>query len=519
MAEQILTFENICKSFFGVPVLDDVSFTLPAEHILGLVGENGAGKTTLMNILGGVLPADKGKMLLKGEAYAPTSPADATGSGVAFIHQELNLFTNLSVGDNVFIDCFPRMAGLGLIDKRRIKRQTREILQSVELDLSPDTLVEKLSPGERQLVEIAKALGTGAELVIFDEPTTSLTARETRRLFSLIETLRRRGKSIIYISHNLGDVLQLADDVVILRDGKVVDVGVKETFTVEKMISRMVGRDISQMYPPRSARPSDRAVLEVNGLSQSGIVKDINFVLHESEVLGLFGLMGSGRTELARILFGLDPFESGRIVANGVARDVITPSGSVERGMAFVTEDRHEEGLLLDASVLDNVALVSLPRYAGSYPPRLVRNKRIRGAAQRVADAMRLKAGSLESAGGGLVKNLSGGNQQKAVISKWLMAEPSLFIMDEPTRGIDVGAKYEMYNIINELAARGTGVLFISSELEELIGNCDRILVISNGQIQGRFAREEFDEQAILHAAFLGHAKHKPASHPGREDS
>jgi len=516
MAEQTLRFENICKSFFGVPVLDDVSFALPRQHILGLIGENGAGKTTLMNILGGVLPAEQGKMLLKGEVYAPANPADATAAGVAFIHQELNLFTNLSVGDNVFIDSFPRMAGLGLIDKRRIKRQTCEILQSVELDLSPDTLVEKLSPGERQLVEIAKALGAGAELVIFDEPTTSLTARETRRLFSLIKTLRCHGKSIIYISHNLGDVLQLADDIVILRDGKVVGRGAKETFTVEKMIARMVGRDISQMYPPRSTRPSERAVLEVDGLSQSGIVKDISFVLHESEVLGLFGLMGSGRTELARILFGLDPFEDGQILVNGVARDVIAPADSVERGMAFVTEDRHEEGLLLEASVLDNVALVSLPSYAGSYPPRFVHNKRIRGAAQRAADAMRVKAGALQQQ---LVKNLSGGNQQKVVISKWLMAEPSLFIMDEPTRGIDVGAKYEMYNIINELAARGTGVLFISSELEELIGNCDRMLVMSNGEIQGRFARSEFDEQAILHAAFQGHAKHRPASDPGREDS
>ena len=291
---------------------------------------------------------------------------------------------------------------------------------------------------------------------------------------------------MIYISHNLGNVLELADDIVVLRDGRVVDAGPGRDFTIDRMISRMVGRAIDQIFPTRESKPSQEIVLEVKGLSQTGIVKDINLVLHKAEVLGLFGLMGSGRTELARMLFGLEPFEEGEVLVNGVPCGRICAGDCIRRGMAFVTENRREEGLLMEATVVDNVGLVALPDFASARFPRLLRHRRLSDAVTRIAESMRIKSGPVNRT---LAKNLSGGNQQKVVIGKWLMSRPAIFIMDEPTRGIDVGAKYEVYSIINDLAAQGAGILLISSELEELMGLCDRIVVMSKGEITGGFGR------------------------------
>lgn len=512
MSEIILQFDGISRSFFGVPALQDVTFALPQGRLLGLIGENGAGKTTLMNILAGVLPPDSGKMRLRAVDYAPRRPADATAAGIAFIHQELNLFTNLSIADNIFIDCFPRLGNSPFINNAKASERTASLLESLNLRLSPQTPVDRLTPGERQLVEIAKALSTGAEIIIFDEPTTSLTAAETQRLFSIIRSLREQGKSMIYISHNLGNVLELADEIVVLRDGRVVDAGPGRDFTIDRMISRMVGRAIDQIFPTRKSKPSQEVVLEVKGLSQPGVVKDINLVLHKAEVLGLFGLMGSGRTELARILFGLDPFDAGEILVNGAPCDRICVADSIRRGMAFVTENRREEGLLMEATVVDNVGLAALPAFASTRFPHLLRHRRLRDAVTRIAESVRIKGGPVACT---LAKNLSGGNQQKVVIGKWLLSQPAIFIMDEPTRGIDVGARYEVYGIINDLAGKGAGILLISSELEELMGLCDRIVVMSNGQITGGFSRSEFAREPILHAAFKGHHQLSQCGPPG----
>ncbi len=505
MPENIVQFDGISKSFFGVHALRDVTFALPGGHLLGLVGENGAGKTTLMNVLGGVLRPDGGAMKLRDADYAPRNPFEATEAGVAFIHQELNLFTNLSIVDNLFIDRFPRLGRSPFLNRRAARKQTRQLLERLNLGLLPETLVDRLTPGERQLVEIARALRAGAEIIIFDEPTTSLTASETERLFGIIRDLKAQGKSTIYISHNLGNVLQLADDIVVLRDGRVVDMGPRRDFTVDRMISRMVGRDIRQVFPIRESKPADEVTLEVQGLSQSGIVKDIDLLVHKGEVLGLFGLMGSGRTELARILFGLEPFERGRILVGGVARDHVSAVDSIRRRMAFVTENRREEGLLMEATVVDNMGLAALPAFASARFPRLLRHRRLAAAVGGVVETLRIKCGPV---GRTLAKNLSGGNQQKVVVGKWLMSEPAVFLMDEPTRGIDVGAKCEVYGLINDLAARGAGILLISSELEELIGMCDRIVVMSKGEIRGRFERDQFDQERILRAAFQGHRAH-----------
>ena len=498
MRKHVLETKGICKSFFSISALNDVDIALQEGRLLGLIGENGAGKSTLMNIIGGVISQDRGELLLDGQEYAPRNPGDATRAGIAFIHQELNLFTNLSVAENIFIDNFPRLFGMPLINGRTIRERTKQLLTSVDLRISPDTVVEKLTPGERQLVEIAKALSVNARIIIFDEPTTSLTARETDRLFDLIQRLRAEGRSIIYISHILGDVLRLADDIAVLRDGVLVSMGPKEDYTVHRMISLMVGRDIEQIYPEHLTKPSDKILLEVEELTKTGIVRNISFSLHEGEVLGLFGLMGSGRTELARILFGLDPYEKGRIRRDQTVMQRVSPVQCIERRMAFVTENRREEGLLMDVTITENIGLVSLPAFSRSRL-RYVDRSRLYGEVDGIARQLRIKSDAIER---NPAKSLSGGNQQKAVVGKWLMAKPAVFILDEPTRGIDVGAKFEVYNIINGLAAGGTGVLFISSEIEELIGICDRILVMSRGEILGGFDRSEFDRERIMRVAF-----------------
>lgn len=500
MSEAALEIKAISKAFFGVPALRNVDLRLGKGRILGLIGQNGAGKSTLMNIIGGVIQPDSGNMLLDGQPYSPHNPADANHSGIAFIHQELNLFTNLSIAENIFISDFPkrRIGPMAFIDRNAVRRITNSLLAQVDLKLTPETLVERLSPGERQLVEIARALHLDASIMIFDEPTTSLTARETRKLFEIINRLREAGKTIIYISHILADVTTLADDIAVLRDGELVDTGTKDQFAINRMISLMVGRSIEQLYPSRSTVPSQQPVLETKKLSESGIIKNIDLTLYQGEVLGLFGLMGSGRTELARILFGMDSFESGEIIVQGTAVNSMSPRTSIHHQLAFVTENRREEGLLMNRAISENIALASLPQMAAT-PLQLINDSHLLTESNQMASTLQIKAGAIDHQ---MAKSLSGGNQQKVVIAKWLLSQPTIFIMDEPTRGVDVGAKFEIYTIINDIAAQNGSILFISSELEELMGMCDRILVMSQGEIMGEFAQGEFDKEQILRAAF-----------------
>jgi ABC-type sugar transport system ATPase subunit len=498
MGDTILEFRNISKSFFGIHALRNVSLSMERGRILGLVGENGAGKTTLMNILGGVLPPDSGEIFIEGDAYSPAGPADAIERGVGFIHQELNLFTNLTVSENIFIDGFPRFRILPLVDRRKMNRDAVPLLQSINLDVSPNTKVETLSPGERQLVEIVKALAADAQIIIFDEPTTSLTAKETRKLFDIIRQLKAEGKSIIYISHILDDVVDLVDDVAVLRDGRLMATGPKDDFPIRKMISLMVGREIDNMYPDKTSTPQKEVILSAREISQPGIVRDISFDLHKGEILGLFGLMGSGRTELARIIFGVDAYKAGSISMKGQPLSPLDPRERIAKGIAFVTENRREEGLLMDSSIAENIGLVSLPEFVTTFG-KVVRQGKLYESAGEVKETLRIKSGDITQAP---AKSLSGGNQQKAVIGKWLMSDPQALILDEPTRGIDVGAKYEVYSIVNRLAKEGTSVLVISSELDELEAMCDRIIVMSRGETTGEFHRDEFDKETILAAAF-----------------
>jgi ABC-type sugar transport system ATPase subunit/ribose/xylose/arabinose/galactoside ABC-type transport system permease subunit len=522
-SDPAVCFTGIEKSFFGVKVLKGVSFTVRAGSIAGLVGENGAGKSTLMNLLGGNLRPDAGELRIDGRTFAPEDPNDARAAGIAFVHQELNLFPNLSIAENLFLTDLPRVAGVrgnGLpwIDRRALRARAAGLLDQVGLTHPPDTLVERLSAGERQLVEIAKALGANARVLILDEPTTSLSTRECERLFTLMRQLRARGLALIYISHALGDVLRLCDEIVVLRDGEVVGGGTEKEFTHDRLVSLMVGRQLNQLYPERwpggpsgdsgklpgtefhggvsESAGSSPCLLQVRSLSQPGVVRDIAFSLARGEVLGISGLLGAGRSELARILFGLDPHSSGEILLEGKPL-AGTPRQRIRRGLAFLTEDRRQEGLCMEAAIADNLALVTLARHART-PARWLDFAGLRSAVGRMREAVRLSPTARDAQP---VRTLSGGNQQKVVLGKWLLAGPRVLILDEPTRGIDVGAKFEIYQLIHQLADRGAGVLVISSEIEELIGICDRILVMRQGEVTGEFARKQFDRERILAAA------------------
>ncbi len=498
MSEPIFEFRNVGKAFFDVPVLKDVSLALHPGQVLGLVGENGAGKSTLMNVMGGVLRPDSGEMRLAGAPYAPADPAAARLAGIGFIHQELNLFTNLSVAENVFIEAFPRQARLPFLDRRRMAVQTKQLLADIGLDLPPGALVETLSPGERQLVEIAKVLAMKARIILFDEPTTSLTSKETGLLFEIIRRLEARGVAIVYISHLLQHVAGLADTLAVLRNGELVANGPIADFPIPKMIACMVGRDFKSIFPPRASTPSAEEVLGVKGLSQTGIVRGIDLTVHRGEVVGLFGLMGSGRTELARMIFGIDRYQAGEVRVAGQPLRPADPRASIAAGLAFVTENRRDEGLLMSASISENIGLVAMEDFARPFTGRIERRRLQEVTAAKAAE-LRIKASSYHEQS---AKSLSGGNQQKVVIAKWLLARPQVLLVDEPTRGIDVGAKYEVYAILGELARQGSGVLFISSELDELLGVADRIVVMNRGEIVGTFERDGLTQEQVMRAAF-----------------
>ena len=492
-----IEFAGIEKAFFGVPVLNNVSFSVSAGRTLALVGENGAGKSTLMNILGGNLMPDSGVMRIRGMPYTPAHPTDAAAAQVAFVHQELNLFSNLSIAENLYLKTLPRLGPSPFVDRSRLRRSTAALLAQVGLSVGPDTRIEELSAGERQLVEIARALALEPRLIIFDEPTTSLSARETDMLFALMRGLRARGVAMIYISHVLEHVLQQCDDIVVLRDGQVVAQGPVAEFTTSSLVTAMVGRSLERLYPERRGHSQTEAALVARQVSQPYVVRDISFTLHRGEVLGLSGLMGAGRSELARILFGLDPHAEGEITLGGATLASSGPRRRIERGLAFLTEDRRHEGLCLDASIADNTALVSLRQHARS-PLRLLDRSSWRNAIDSVLKAVRLTAKGETTQP---VKTLSGGNQQKVVVAKWLETDPDFVVLDEPTKGIDVGARVNIYEIIHGVAARGKGVLVVSSEAEELLSLCHRILVMRNAQVVGEFDPEQADTDDLIRTA------------------
>jgi ribose transport system ATP-binding protein len=451
-----------------------------------------------MNVLGGVEPRDGGSMELKGRPFVPASPRDAQKAGIAFIHQELSLFSNLTVAENIFIDELPT-GSLWSVQYAQMRAKAQEYLDAFGVQATPGSRIASLPMGVRQTVEIAKALIKNAEIIIFDEPTTSLSQKEKENLFSLIQRLRRdAGITIIYISHILEDVFSLCDRIAVLRDGSLVGVEGTAALTKPQVIKMMVGRDLSQVYP-KVEKKIGEVVYQARDVVQGKAVRGVSLQLRSGEIAGLFGLMGAGRTELVRCLFGVDRMEAGEVTLHGRKMRSINPGVCVRNGMAFVTEDRRQEGLFMPKPVKENLVAVIQDRLTRLFG-MVSRKAEARESEQAIRDLdIRVHDADRQQ-----VKNLSGGNQQKVVIGKWIRRRPSMFILDEPTRGVDVGAKQEIYGIVNGMARDGATVLFVSSEMEELMGVCDRIMVMHSGKIVGNLGRSEYDQERIMNLALGG---------------
>ncbi len=497
MSDNILVLKDINKGFFGAKVLHDINLEVKKGEILGLVGENGAGKSTLMNILGGVLPYDSGSMFLNDQAYQPSTPKDAQKAGIAFIHQELNLFTNLSVAENMFIDELP-LGSMWSVKYKEMEDKARSYIDTFGVDTTPRAKVESLPMGIRQTVEITKALMKEAGIIIFDEPTTSLSHKEKENLFKIIQQLKGQGVTIIYISHILEDVFLLCDRIAVLRDGHMIGTENKEALDKARVIKMMVGRELSQVYPTIEKSIGETS-FEVRNIRHGSAVQDVSFSLHSGEIVGLFGLMGAGRTELVRCLFGVDKMDAGEIYVHGSLLKNPSPQNCIKEGMAFITEDRRQEGLFMPKSVKENLVMVKLDQLLGLFG--VVNRKKEEQETLKAVKELSIKVQNRNTQA---VKNLSGGNQQKVVIGKWVMRDPSIFIMDEPTRGVDVGAKAEIYTIINQMAKNGATVIFISSEMEELMGVCDRILVMCRNKMVADIPRDEYEQGKIISYALEG---------------
>lgn len=495
-----LSVQGLSKSFNGVSVLHSVSFKAFGGKVLGIVGENGSGKSTTLNVLTGVLARDAGEVLLDGAPFNPRSRAESDAAGVAFIQQELNVFPNLTVAENLFIGR-PQETYLRwpLISRRKRESRARQLLERVTLAVSPNTLAGTLSSGERQLLEIARGLSHDAKAFLLDEPTTSLTALERERLFSIIARLKAQDVAVLYISHNLDDVLALSDDVLVMRDGRVTLQAPRVGLSSQMLVLAMVGRSITSLFPEVSpTRPPVAAtVLDVQGLSEPGVLDDIHVHVNRGEVVGLAGLMGSGRTELARAVFGLDSHRTGVVRLAGQELPPLDIEARIQAGMAFLPEDRRHEGLMMDATVADNFALAALPLFSSRRSGR-IENQPLLESISSLAQAFNLRSGTVTVAP---VRTLSGGNQQKVMLGRWLLRKPTVFILDEPTRGVDVGAKQEIYHLLAEWAREGMSIFMISSELEELLGLCDRIYVMRHGRVAAEFDRGHFDRETILRVA------------------
>ncbi|MFI6320354.1 sugar ABC transporter ATP-binding protein [Nonomuraea sp. NPDC050556] len=485
---------GLVKRFPGVVALDGVDLELHEGEIHALVGENGAGKSTLVKCLAGIQPPDGGSMEFDGVAYAPSSAADGLAAGIQVVHQELALLPYLTVAENLFLRRLPRKAGV--VDRRKLRADAAALLEQVGLNVSPDTLVERLGIAQMQLVEIAKALSVDCKLLIMDEPTATLTSREAGRLFGILKDLRERGVAIVYISHHLQEVLELADRVTVLRNGRSVESRTMAGVTAPDLVRAMVGRDLAQEFPPLPDRSPGEEALRVDDLRVAGFDGPLSFAVRRGEVVGFAGLVGSGRTEAMRAIFGADKAVSGNIALFGKKVRIKHPKDAVRHGVSLLTEDRKSQGLVLDLPISANVTLAKLRGALLSF-----------GKERAVSEALGERL-HLRSAGVGQhVRTLSGGNQQKVVLAKWLNAGSDLLIVDEPTRGIDVGAKYEIHELLLGLAAEGKALLVVSSDLPELMGICDRILVFSRGKIAGSVERADFDAEHILTLAYSGYLK------------
>ena len=488
----VLALRGVRKEFPGVIALDGVDLALHAGEVHVLLGENGAGKSTLMKIISGAVRRDAGEIRLAGVPVEIAGPRHAQELGIAIIYQELNLIPHLTAGENIFLAREPALAP-GVIDQRRLMADAQKILDDLGVAIDARAVVNRLSVAQRQMVEVAKALSLDARVLIMDEPTSALTAQEIKELFATIARLKARGVALAYISHRMEELFAIGDRVTVLRDGRhVATKSIAET-SMPELVRLMVGRDLKDQFPKQKALVGDEA-LRVEALCREGVLHDISFTLRRGEVLGVAGLMGSGRTELARAIFGADAIDGGRVFVRGQEKNISSPRAAIDLGLGFLTEDRKHQGLVLVLSVQENTCLPSVPRLSrfGVMQPA----REDAATAQRIAE-LRIKTPGPHQR----VVNLSGGNQQKVVLGKWLTTEAEILIFDEPTRGIDVGAKGEIYQLMNQLAARGAAILMISSELPEVLGMSDRILVMHAGRIAGEFAAADATQEKLLAAA------------------
>ncbi len=495
MPAPFLRLTSISKTYPGVQALRDVSFSVDAGEVVGLIGENGAGKSTLMKVLGGVVAPTAGSVTIGDREYPNLTVTQSLAAGVAFVHQELNLFDNLDVAANVFIGREPRAFGpLRLIDRKALHARVTPLLRRLNCDFAADTSVADLSIAQCQMLEIVKALSLDARLIIMDEPTSSLTLTETNSLLAVVAELKRDGVGVIFITHRLGEIEQCADRVVVLRDGAVVGELDRASIAHDRMIRLMIGRDLKTLYTP-PAGPPGAAVLDLDRVATPAYPgRPVTMSLRAGEILGLGGLVGAGRTELARVIFGVDPPAGGTLRMGGEPIVVRSPRDAIARGIYLVPEDRKRSGLILEDSIAGNVALANLPALARA---GLVSPGAERGNAETQRRALRIKTPDV----GTLAGSLSGGNQQKVVLGKWLCMAPKVMIFDEPTRGIDVGSKSEIYALMRRLADGGVAILMISSDMEEVIGVSDRVAVMHEGAVAGVLARSELSEEAIMQLA------------------
>jgi ribose transport system ATP-binding protein len=494
--ETILQMVGISKEFPGVRALSKVDFDLKKGEVHALVGENGAGKSTLIKILSGVYRADEGEIWLRGQKITAHGTKAMLDSGVSVIYQELNLIPYLSVAENIFLGREQLKGNTNLIDWKTMYAKVREILQPFRIEIDPKTKVYTLGIAYRQIVEIAKALSLESEVIVMDEPTATLTGHETERLFEMIDTLKTKGVSVIYISHRLEEIRRVADRVTVLRDGEKIVTDALRHLTIPDIIKFMVGREIKDKYPKEDIPVGD-VLLNVENLTKEGVCDHASFALRKGEILGIAGLVGAGRTEMIQLLFGYQKRDSGKITVKGRAAQIKKPRDAVREGIGLIPEERKNQGLVLGLSVFDNVSLSILDRFAVS---GFLKGKILRGLVDDIIQKISIKTPTPKQ----LVKNLSGGNQQKVVLAKWFLRNCDIYIFDEPTRGIDVGAKVEIYRLMESLAQQGAGIIMISSELPEVLNMSDRILVMYNGRIVKEFARSEATQEMILSYAIGG---------------
>ena len=490
-----IEMNNIYKAFGQNKVLEGVQFSLEAGEVHALMGENGAGKSTLMNILTGLHKHDQGTITINGKEVSFKDSKEAEKAGLAFIRQELNIWPEMTVLENLFIGK-EMVNALGVLKTKQMKAKATEIFKTLNISLPFDKEAGLCSVGEQQMIEIAKALMTDAEVIIMDEPTAALTDREIEKLFEVMKGLIKKGVSLVYISHRMEEIFAICDRITVMRDGKTVDTKKIIDTNFDEVVQKMVGRELEDRFPHREASPGE-VVLEVNALTKKGLFEDIHFAVRQGEIVGVAGLMGAGRTEIMRAIFGIDQIGSGELKIEGKKVAIRKPTDAVRHGLAFITENRKEEGLILDFSIRENIGLPNLKSFA---PNGIVKTADEKKFAEMMVKRLHVKTSSTEA----IIGNLSGGNQQKVVIAKWIGTSPKVLIMDEPTRGIDVGAKREIYELMNELTERGIAIIMVSSELPEIVGMSDRVLVVHEGKIAGELMKKEATQEKIMALATGG---------------